>query len=186
MTVIKENKKYQFNPDWYDKFAHSDINKVVDELDIIHETFGQITADNIVASAKNKKSALHSYFEWDDKAAAHKFRIKQAAILLSNIQVVVIKDGKPKTLRAFETITRATKENGIVVQSIDLITDENIERIVRFSIGDLRRISNRLSRFDKFNNAVEKINKVAIMLEHELSKESTETKEETPVLSAVV
>ena len=42
----------------------------------------------VVADAKKKSSPLHSIFEWDDKTAAHKFRLVTARKLISAVYVV--------------------------------------------------------------------------------------------------
>lgn len=44
-----------------------------------------ITPENIVAAAKLRTSPLNKYFEWDDKKAAHKFRLQQARMLVLSI-----------------------------------------------------------------------------------------------------
>lgn len=47
---------------------------------------GKLTAQMVVDAAKNEKSPLHGYFEWDDTEAARKWRLHQARNL---IRVVV-------------------------------------------------------------------------------------------------
>ena len=44
---------------------------------------GPLTAETIVNTAKNPKSPLHKYFEWDDTAAGKKYRLYQARQLIN-------------------------------------------------------------------------------------------------------
>ena len=48
---------------------------------------GTLRPDDVVADAKSDKSPLHAFFEWDDSAAAHQFRLDQARTLIRNVKV---------------------------------------------------------------------------------------------------
>ena len=60
--------------------------KAADEVRALEDSHGRVTADRVIAAARNPKSALHRYFEWDDKLAAVKFRIEQARELIRNVR----------------------------------------------------------------------------------------------------
>lgn len=55
---------------------------------------GKLTASGILAEAKNKTSALHSFFEWDDTKAASKFRLWQARVMIKRANVSIPEVGK--------------------------------------------------------------------------------------------
>ena len=56
---------------------------VVDrELERIRNENGRIDQKTILQDAKNPKSALHKYFEWDDSVAGLKYRMDQAYRLI--------------------------------------------------------------------------------------------------------
>ena len=55
---------------------------VVYELVRIYQRDGILTPDAVVEDAAAKTSPLHSYFEWDNKKAAHAFRLDQARELI--------------------------------------------------------------------------------------------------------
>lgn len=69
---------------------------------VIHETLialgdkngGRLTPELVVDAAKDKKSPLHSQFEWDDKKAGHQYRIEQARTLIRSVQVVITVDSR--------------------------------------------------------------------------------------------
>lgn len=48
------------------------------ELDKLSKRKKLLKAQAIVDFAKNPKTALHDYFEWDDKIAGNEFRLQQA------------------------------------------------------------------------------------------------------------
>jgi hypothetical protein len=51
---------------------------------------GDVDPEAIVQAAKAKRNPLHNEFEWDDKVAAHEYRLHRGRVLLSSI--VVIRD----------------------------------------------------------------------------------------------
>lgn len=183
---ISKKHKYRFNPDWHNTFAHSDIGKVMEELDSINESFGEINAKNIVACAKNKNSVLHGYFEWNDGVAAEKYRIAQARNLLNNIQVVVLSDGKEKLIKAYETVRRAAPHVPGSVKKFNMMTPADIERVKRIVMGDLRSCATRLSGHDHFDKGIKKINEAIEILQRVDTKSTTETKKPETPLAAVV
>lgn len=68
---------------------------------------GRLTPDAVLDAAKDKKSPLHRYFDWDDKSAAGKYRINQAGMLIRSITVIVeVKKGPRQKFRAFVSVRR--------------------------------------------------------------------------------
>lgn len=53
--------------------------------------------EEIVAIAKNKNSAIHPYFEWDNKIASHNYRLIQAQRMVKNFVLVKKYDDEEKT-----------------------------------------------------------------------------------------
>ncbi len=70
----------------------ADPEKVYREINSIGESY---TAESIVRFAEDPKSELHKCFEWDDEAAAEKFRIAQARQICCNLVVTVTREEKP-------------------------------------------------------------------------------------------
>ena len=86
-------------------------NVVISELKDIEEAHGKINPALVVESSKNKKSILHSFFEWDNEKAANSFRKSQAAEIIRHIEVKVIKNGETLSIRAYD-ITKRDNLNG--------------------------------------------------------------------------
>jgi hypothetical protein len=58
----------------------TNIDDILEE--IAEKNGGVLTPELVLTTAKNKKHPLHASFEWDNTAAAHKWRIEQAARLI--------------------------------------------------------------------------------------------------------
>lgn len=177
--TIDVTKQYQ----WNEAFNPAvDIQEVVVELDKIYKDNQKITPALLVEEARNENSVLHSFFEWDDSVAAESYRRSQAAHLLRNIEVKVVKDGNPLNIRVYETISRP--EDNFTGESnykrFDLMDGEDIEATKAIILKDLHRIKNRLSKFDSLKSSVKFIDKAITVL----SKKSTETAEIKPALQA--
>jgi hypothetical protein len=59
-------------------------------LDAIRERHGKLTPRLVVDEARNPKHPLHHRFLWDDKKAADKFRLIQAAQIIRSVHVTVV------------------------------------------------------------------------------------------------
>lgn len=65
---------------------------------------GQLTPEVVLKAAESKKNPLHGYFEWDDTAAARKYRIEQAKYLIRSIVVKYEGNAEPRQLRAYVSV----------------------------------------------------------------------------------
>ena len=73
-----------------------DANAVGKHLELIRsQCKGEITPADVLADARNPNSPLHSFFEWDDSAAAEAHRIAQARGLIRSVVAVYVSDDKP-------------------------------------------------------------------------------------------
>ena len=64
----------------------------------------QVTPEEVLNIAKNKKTELHKCFEWDDTVAANKYRLVQARQIIQSFVIVNTIDEKPR-IRAFQITT---------------------------------------------------------------------------------
>jgi len=62
--------------------------KVGEELERLRaQTGGELRPIDVIEAAASTRSALHSYFEWDDSKAAAQHRLQQARALIASIAV---------------------------------------------------------------------------------------------------
>ena len=67
---------------------------------------GRLESEMVVDAARAPENPLHPVFEWDDEAAANKFRIEQAKYLIRSVEVVVENRPDAPPLRAFVSVVR--------------------------------------------------------------------------------
>ncbi len=70
------------------RFQVKEPLKVANAIEAIRNAHGgRLTAADVVKTAKPANHFLHGYFEWDDKAAAVQFRLRQATYLVRAFMV---------------------------------------------------------------------------------------------------
>lgn len=123
-------------------------------MELVEIYNGKLMTTQIVKDARNKKSPLHDYFEWDDKIASEEYR-KHQAISLKNaiVQVKIIKekglekdievpvlvhvvlreDDEEKGCECYVTLERTLKEKDLRNQHISkiLIHLQNVQNYLR-------------------------------------------------------
>lgn len=56
---------------------------------------GELTPKDVLDDARHDNSPLHSFFEWDEGAAAEAYRLQQARGLIRSVVAVYVSDDKP-------------------------------------------------------------------------------------------
>lgn len=59
--------------------------------------------ERVVEAARDAASPLHAHFTWDDDAAAHKWRMHQARMLINSVEIVIDKRA-PVSVNAFVSL----------------------------------------------------------------------------------
>lgn len=79
--------------------AHAkDPNSVGQHIDFLRQQQkGELEPVNVVDDARNPNSPLHSFFEWDDGAAAEAHRLHQARGLIRSVVAIYTHEDKPAT-----------------------------------------------------------------------------------------
>ena len=115
---------------------------------------GKITPQIVVDDAKDPKSPLHDYFEWDEKKAAHQWHITQAQYLIRSIHIVVkSEDGTEDTVRLFHNVTVSSPEDPeraerVYITIKDAMEDEvTREQIIQKALGYLKSWRKRYSQY---------------------------------------
>lgn len=116
---------------------------VAADLEKIGDIYGAITALNVVNYARDPATHLHGAFEWDDSAAAEKFRMHQATTLTRAVLIRIEHIEQP--VRMFTLVTNPATERTeympttFVVSRADLLTD-GMERLKRELLGALHSV----------------------------------------------
>lgn len=91
---------------------HLDPEEVGKEL----TKLGKFTPIEVVDAARNPKSKLHKYFEWDDSKAAEAHRLHQARCLVLSIKFEDQETGE--SYRAFESVVIEDQKLYVPIQTI--------------------------------------------------------------------
>lgn len=76
--------------------AVQDAKSVGEHLELLRKQCkGELTPKDVVDDARHDNSPLHSFFEWDDSAAAEAHRLGQARGLIRAVVAVYVSDDKP-------------------------------------------------------------------------------------------
>lgn len=98
-------------------------NDITSELQRLLSRDGILKPEAVVAAAENPKSALHSWFTWDDTKAAHEYRLEEARRLI-RVQVVTLPHTETVT-RAFVSLPRDRRSGGYRPM-VSVISDEEM------------------------------------------------------------
>lgn len=76
--------------------ASDNAAEVGAHLDHLRQHFkGELTPKDVVDDARNPNSPLHSFFEWDDSAAAEQHRLHQARGLIRSVVAIYVQPDEP-------------------------------------------------------------------------------------------
>ena len=105
---------------------------------------GRLTPKDIVSAARDVKSPLHDFFEWDDAVAAEKHRLSHAAELIRSIRVVIRLDphDKPREVRALVSIVTSTGRSSEPIAEV-MSKKEWREQLLAEAIQDLEEFKKK-------------------------------------------
>ena len=76
--------------------ASKDAKAVGHHLEMLRKKCkGELTPEDVLADAKHNNSPLHSFFEWDEGAAAQQYRLQQARGLIRAVVAIYVQPDKP-------------------------------------------------------------------------------------------
>ena len=84
---------------------------------------GVLKVDDVLDEAKDEASPLHKHFEWDDTAAADKYRRDQARYLIQKCKITLI-ENEPVSIRAFVSLQSDRDSGGGYRLTSEVVTDE--------------------------------------------------------------
>jgi hypothetical protein len=77
--------------------AVKDAKAVGAHLELLRQQCkGELTPEDVLSDAKHDNSPLHSFFEWDNTAAAHQHRLAQARGLIRSVVAIYVDEEKQK------------------------------------------------------------------------------------------
>ncbi len=92
-------------------------------MQIARRNGGVLKVDDVLEEAKSENSPLHKHFEWDDTAAADKYRRDQARYLIQKCKITLI-ENEPVSIRAFVSLPSDRDSGGGYRLTSEVVTDE--------------------------------------------------------------
>jgi hypothetical protein len=121
--------------------------KIISELRRIAKKHdGLLNPSDVVEEARSKSSPLHGKFEWDDSAAAERYRLWQARQLIS-VTVEYVGGNKDGVLsRVFVSLSSDRKEEG-GYRTIEAVMSRqgSRERLLQDALDDMQTFRDRYS-----------------------------------------
>lgn len=117
------------NEDFLASLDSEKSRQIVAALDHYKSKHGinqELTAAEVVDAARDPKSVLHKYFDWNDKSAAHKHRVDTARRLISSVRFIVQESGKV-TYRAFTSVKPSKADDRRYERVSRVLNDEALQ-----------------------------------------------------------
>lgn len=139
-----------------DTYAGIKARDAYEELERLRSE-GQSDPHGIVESARDRKSPLHTWFDWDDATAAQSHRLQQARQLVTSIRVVFMRNKKEHVAPAFVSIEFSEEGNGVThhreyVPTIRAVNDPSMRRqMLEEAASDLQSWRNRYEHLNEFS-----------------------------------
>lgn len=93
-------------------FSDKDAQAIGEYLTRIGAEF---TPNDVLEAARNPRSPIHRYFDWDDTSAAEKYRLHQARNLVNSIQIEFIGRTSTHVTKAYISVVR-TEDDEVAVE----------------------------------------------------------------------
>lgn len=130
----------------FSRSKHVDANAAYEVISKL-EAQGPVEAEAVVEAARPKRSPIHGAFEWDDTAAAHQHRLKQARDLVTHLVPVVEKDAPRPPVQFVHVRTGEAK--GYVATSRAMSDPEFREQTLMSALAGLRSWWTRYSGLEQ-------------------------------------
>ena len=140
-------------------------DKTAQLIGALVESSPDMTPLDFVNAARPVSSPLHSLFDWDDDAAAEKYRVWQARQHISHLHIIVRMDGKDSSTRAAHSVVVQLDDDTSArryVSSVKIATDADLRKqVIAKALSDLREFRRRYQEYqDVFSGVFRAIEKL--------------------------
>lgn len=115
---------------------------------------GDVTEEVVVAAAEDAKSVLHPFFEWNDRKAAHEFRLNQGRTLIRSIKIVTTES--PDTpIRAFWSVRRDADSPRVYTSIQVALADDDLRgQLIADAMRELESFKRKYGELREFADVV--------------------------------
>lgn len=131
-------------------------------LEEIERKHGKVTPEIVLNEASANDHPLHGSFEWDDSAAARKWRLEQARYLVRMITVTIEQFDRPTPVRAYVSVTQSNEPDQRVYVGIESAMHdvEMREQVLSRAKRDLREWRERYAELRELASVFAAIDEV--------------------------
>ena len=150
------------------KITEKFTQEVIDEF-LSMSNDNRLTPENILESAKKKKSPLHNMFDWEDSLAGQKWRLHQARIIINEVKVKI----DDKEYYAFENVIvsvpkEESKSGDCDVSAkreykpvIEILSDEDLRRqVIKSALNHLEYWEKQNEKYSELSPIIKSAQKV--------------------------
>jgi len=123
---------------------------------IEQESGRRLKPAEVVELAKNPRSPLHRFFDWNDASAAHKHRVWRARQLINHVRVVVVdENGRRRPERLFFNVRLEDDEKSQrVYVAVDRIMEDSGLRsqVVHQALQEFRALGEKYRRYKELDD----------------------------------
>lgn len=133
---------------------------VVDALEQVRKKNrkGKLLPREVVESAANPESPLHSYFDWNDSSAAAKYRDWQARQLIASVEIVA--DNRFESSPVYVSLASDRLTSGYRAVKDVLQDDALRQEMLETALGELKAIQWRYERLKELAGVFREVAKV--------------------------
>lgn len=127
---------------------------VYDEIQQIGDTY---TPEQIVEKATDESTELHKCFEWDDSAAAHKYRLSQAQGIVRCLVMVneKVEDKELPKVRAI--VSTNMRENTYEPVKITIRNVDSYERLKAEALRELEAFRKKYAVIEEIGDIIDEL-----------------------------
>jgi hypothetical protein len=125
------------------------VNKYGRELEKLAKLHGNLTPKQVLEAAKDTKSSLHNYFEWDDAICGEKWRLEQASYLLRSI-VIIDSEHSDGEVRAYFNVKETESGERSYVSLDRVMTEPELRKqIVEYALNEIDIWKDRYHKYSE-------------------------------------
>ena len=151
------------------------VKGYVERFKELEDSYGVLTPEVVVHDAKKKSSPFHDYFEWNDGAAAHEYRLQQARYLIRSIEVTIIEgksDQRAYVAVPIESVTGDEDDEGTGYACIETVLNSAYLRrqYIQRALKEAENYAKRYEGIAELDEIVATIKKVAAQFKRKKKK----------------
>ena len=135
----------------------ADPQTVYDEIQEIGDRY---TPEQIVDKAKDESTELHKCFEWDDSAAAHKYRLSQAQGIVRCLVLVNEKVEDKELPQTRAIVSTSMRENTYEPVKITIRNVDSYERLKAEALRELEAFRKKYAVIEEIGDIIDELEAV--------------------------